>query len=46
MLCGKEEKPSERAVTAMNTAVSKLCDYGNEVVKLLSPPFDKTSRSP
>lgn len=46
VLCGKEEKPSERAVTAMNTAVSKLCDYGNEVVKLLSPPFDKTSRSP
>ncbi len=46
VLCGKGEKPSERAKIAMDTAVKKLCDYDCEIIKLLSPPFDKTSRSP
>lgn len=46
VLCAREKKTPERARAAMNTAVKKLCDYSSETVKLLSPPFDKTSRSP
>lgn len=35
-----------RVVKAMNSIHERLVDYGNELVLLLTPPFDKTPRNP
>lgn len=39
-------KPLKQAKTAMATAIKELYDGDLGIIKLLSPPFDKTSRSP
>ena len=39
-------KPLKQAKTAMATAIKELYDSDLGIIKLLSPPFDKTSRSP
>lgn len=44
-LCS-DGKPSERAKIAMATAINELYDSDIGIIKLLSPPFDKTVRSP
>ncbi|MCI6971419.1 MAG: hypothetical protein MR916_02965 [Eubacterium sp.] len=43
---GADGNPSERAKIAITTAINELYDRDLGIIKLLSPPFDKTLRSP
>ena len=45
VLCA-DGNPSERAKIAITTAINELYDRDLGIIKLLSPPFDKTLRSP
>ncbi len=44
VLCGEE--PDERAMQALKSACDMLVDPDQRLIRLLTPPFDKTERDP